>query len=193
MSAGEIIHLVEVLIWPVTLAVLLLVFRSRVAQIMGALERFIDRLKSVELEALGGKLKALSVQAQEVQRALDETEPAGSALTGDDEALNRPALRAGSQVEAVQRYYDLVNQRVRSRFESQETAADLEQLSLEELAGILAYQGKIDSTLHDAIAVLNSMYQTMLSDVRLVDDDSHFQSFTSLAQSIAARVVAPSE
>jgi hypothetical protein len=193
MSADEIIRLLQTLVWPVTLIILLLVFRSRVARIMAALERFIDRLKSVELEALGGKLKALSAQAQEVQRVLDATEPVDPALTSDAETLNRPELRAGSQVEAVQRYYDLVSRRIRSQFESRDTTTDLEQMSLEELAGILAYQGKIDSTLHDGIAVLNSMYQTLLTDPRLIDDESHFQSFASLAQSIAARLVVPSE
>jgi hypothetical protein len=188
MTADEVIRLLQALVWPAILITLLLVFRSKVGQILSALERFIDRLKSVELEGLGGKLKALSAQAHEVQRVLERTEPVGAPEGTEEGTLNRPELRAGSRVEAIQRYYDLVSQRIRSRFPAPD-AANLEQLSLEEVAGILAYQGKIDSTLHDGIAVLNAMYQTLLTDVRLIDDVSHFESFASLAQSIAARLV----
>ncbi|MFI5709794.1 hypothetical protein [Kribbella sp. NPDC051620] len=137
---------------------------------------------------LSGKMKVLSTQAQDVQQVLAQTERADQAMIGD-----RPALRAGSRIEAVQRYYDLLGQRLRSRIESHQNTADLEQLNVDELAGILAGQGEVDSTLHDGIDVLSRMYQLIRTDPQLVEDDLHLQAFLSLAQSIAGRLVVSNE
>lgn len=187
MDFDQINVLIGEVIWPLTLLIIALIFKSRLQDVFAAIVRLVDRVVKVRLERKESSFEALAEKTRDIERSLrHRVQPVADVPAADDRQL----VASVDPIQAVRASHDVLRARLRNLLTASDPAIALrlDAAPLDELAITALYNGRIPAELEAPLDMLTSIYNQIISDTEDQDAVSLGQSFVSLTQAVLERI-----